>query len=117
MKRNAIVSGLCLMFAASCILAVAKADDKPKYTIKEVMKLHNKDNQLHTKFIEGKISKEDKEKLTEAYEAMGKNKPPKGDEKDWKAKSDALVKAIKDDDKAAFKKAVDCKGCHSAHKK
>lgn len=118
MKRNAIVSGLLVVFAASWVLSVAMADDKPKYTIKEVMKLHSKDK-LHTKYLDGKASKEEKEKLIEAYEAMGKNKPTKNaeKEKEWKAKADALVKALKDDDKAAFKKAVDCGGCHKEFQK
>lgn len=117
MKRNAIVSGLVITLAAAWMLSVAVADDKdkPKYTIKEVMKLHK--DKLHEKFQDGKASKEDKEKLIEAYEAMGKNKPPKGDEKEWKEKADALVKAVKDDDIAGFKKAVNCGACHGAHKK
>jgi len=97
------------------MVAVAIAEDKeekPKYTIKEVMKLH-KDN-LHEKVWDDADAKK---KLQEAYEAMGKNKPPKGDEKEWKAKADALVKALKDDDKEGFKKAVNCGACHGAHKK
>lgn len=117
MKLNVIVSGLVLTMAATWMVAVIVADDKdkPKYTIKEVMKLHKE--KLHEKFAEGKASKEDKEKLIEAYEAMGKNPAPKGDAKEWKAKADALVKALKDDDKDAFKKAVNCGACHGAHKK
>lgn len=117
MKRNMILSAMVLALAGSWLVAVAddKDKDKPKFTIKEVMKLHK--DKLHEKYQEGKASKEDTEKLTEAYEALAKNKPPKGDETSWKDKTDALVKAIKGDDKAAFKKAVNCGGCHSAHKK
>jgi hypothetical protein len=47
---------------------------------------------------------------------MLKSKPPKGDEKDWKTKVEALVKSVKDDDKEAYKKAVMCGACHGAHK-
>ena len=118
MNRNVVVSGLVVSLAACWMVAVAIAQDKeekPKYTIKEVMKLHK--DKLHEKFQDGKASKEDKEKLIEAYEALGKNKPPKGDEKEWKSKAEALVKAMKDDDVAAFKKAVNCGACHGAHKK
>ena len=50
------------------------------------------------------------------YEDLGKNKPPKGDEAEWKKKCEALVKAVKDGDKDAFKTAVGCGGCHSGFK-
>jgi hypothetical protein len=118
MLKNVIASGIVITLAACWLASTSVAEeekDKPKMTIKEAMKLHK--DKLNTKFQEGKASKDEKEKLLEAYEAMGKNKPPKGDEKDWKEKCDALVKAVKADDFEAFKKAVDCKGCHSAHKK
>ena len=115
MKRNAIVCGFIVTLAISWMAGVSVAEDeKPKMTIKEAMKLHK--DKLNTKFAEGKASKEEKEKLIEAYTAMGKNKPPKGDEKAWKEKCEALVKAVKADDKEAFAKAVSCKACHDAHK-
>jgi gas vesicle protein len=105
------------MFAAVAGLLLANlqaADEKPKMTIKEVMKLHKE--KLNDKFSNGTATKEEKEKLLEGYEALVKNKPPKGDEKDWKTKTEALVKAVKDDDKDAYKKAVNCGACHGAHK-
>jgi hypothetical protein len=114
MTSKRITAFLCLMFAATCTLSALRADDKPKYTIKEVMKLHK--DKLHEKFQNGEASKEEKEKLLEAYEALVKNKPPKGDADSWKEKTEALVKAVKDDDKDAYKKAVSCGACHSAHK-
>lgn len=113
MKRFVIFCTAAFIAGLSFSLLKA-ADEKPKMTIKEVMKLHK--DKLNEKFEKGEASKEEKMKLLEAYEALAKNKPPKGDEKDWKAKTDALVKAVKDDDKAAYKKAVNCGACHSAHK-
>ncbi len=117
MNRNVFVSAVVVTLVASWMVAVSVAEDKdkPKFTIKEVMKLHKE--KLHEKFLEGKASKEEKEKLISAYEALAKNMAPKGDEKEWTAKSEALVKAVKADDKDAFKKAVACKTCHDAHKK
>jgi cytochrome c553 len=47
---------------------------------------------------------------------MGQQKPPKGDEKAWKEKTDALLKATKDGNKEAFGKAVNCGACHGMHK-
>jgi len=99
----------------------AREKDKPKYTIKEVMKEAHKSG-LYKKVASGKADKEEKEKLLELYTALSMNKPPKGDEKDWKERTDALVKAAKeavDGDKGAGKdiqKAANCKGCHELHK-
>jgi len=107
------------MFAAVAGLLLANlqaADEKPKYTIKEVMKFH-KDDKLYEKIINKTATKEEKEKLKEGYESMLKSKPPKGEEKDWKAKCEALVKAVKDEDIDGYKKAVMCGACHGAHKK
>src|SRR5262245_17218821 len=115
MKR-AICGCVMALFAGVLIANVWAAEEKPKYTIKDVMKMH-KDEKLNEKFGGGTASKEEKQKLLEGYEAMLKQKPPKGDEKDWKTKVEALVKAVKDDDKDAYKKAVMCGACHGAHKK
>ncbi len=113
MKR-VIPGAVLLVFAGLVVATVWAADEKPKYTIKEVMKFHK--DKLHEKFQKGEATKEEKEKLLEGYESMVKSKPPKGDEKDWKAKSEALVKAVKDNDVEGFKKAVNCGACHGAHK-
>jgi hypothetical protein len=99
----------------------AREKDKPKYTIKEVMKEAHKSG-LYKKVAQGKGDKEEKEKLLALYTALSQNKPPRGDEKDWKEKTDALVKAAKDaveGEKGAGKeiaKAANCKACHEAHK-
>ena len=109
-----ITAAVVTIFAVLMFAEVRAADEKAKMSIKEVMKLHK--DKLNEKFAEGKATKEEKQKLQEGYEALLKNKPPKGDEKDWKEKAEALVKAVKDDDKDGYKKAVNCKACHDAHK-
>jgi cytochrome c553 len=114
MKRVCAIVAVLAVGGVMLGSSLAADDAKPKYTIKEVMKLHK--DKLHEKFQKGEASKEEKEKLLEGYEALLKNKPPKGDESSWKEKCEALVKAVKDDDKDAFKKAVSCGGCHGAHK-
>ena len=113
MKR-AICGAVFVAFAGLLLANLQAADEKPKYTIKEVMKFHK--DKLNEKFSNGTASKDEKAKLLEGYESMLKSKPPKGDEKDWKTKVEALVKAVKDDDKEAYKKAVMCGACHGAHK-
>ena len=115
MKRFVCCAVAALVVGLSVSLLSA-ADEKPKYTIKEVMKFQ-KDEKLVDKFKKGEISKDEKAKLLEGYESMLKHKPPKGDEKEWKEKVEGVVKAIKDDDKDAFGKAADCGGCHGKFKK
>jgi hypothetical protein len=112
--RRIVAGAVVAAFAGVLLAGVRAADEKPKMTIKEVMKLHK--DKLNEKFSNGTASKEEKQKLLEGYESMLKQKPPKGDEKDWKTKVEALVKAVKDDDKDAYKKAVMCGACHTAHK-
>jgi hypothetical protein len=107
---------MLLVALVACLAGVSLRadDDKPKYTIKEAMKFHKE--KLHEKFQKGQATKEETQTLLDAYISMGKQKPPKGDEKSWKEKNDALIKAVKDDNKEAFAKAVNCGGCHGAHK-
>ncbi len=113
MKRA--ICGAVFAAVAGLVLAnLQAADEKPKYTIKEVMKFHKE--KLNEKYQKGEATKEERQKLLDGYEAMLKSKPPKGDEKAWKEKCETLIKAVKDDDKEAYKKAVMCGACHGAHK-
>jgi len=116
-----------LVVACGCLVlgmsGVAQEGAKPKYTIKQVMKTaHAKMTGLKDKVVAGTATAEEKKSLLEHYEALAANKPPKGDEADWKAKTAALVAAAKDavDGKegaaAALGKASNCGACHMAHK-
>jgi len=121
-----------LRYGAAALLAVAfvgltvlaAADDKPKYDIETIMeKAHDEDNGILQKVVAGKADATEKKTLVELYTELGKNKPPKGEAKSWKDKTTALVAAAKqvadgkDDGVKNLKKAADCKGCHSVHKK
>ena len=96
-------------------------DEKPKYTIKEVMKKAHKDG-LMKKLADGGGTKADAEELLDLYKAMAMHKAPKGDAESWKAKNKALVDAAQNlvDDKPGardeLKKAANCAECHKAHK-
>src|SRR5262249_18017147 len=133
-KGNAGMHTFRLFVLAAFVLAVAGLgtyqagfQDKPKYTIVDVMQTaprppeKDKPNLLKT-VSDGKASKEQKEKLLELYTALGQNKPPKGDAKSWKEKTDALVSAVKsviaNENGAAdkLKKATTCMACHDVHK-
>lgn len=113
---------LSLALAALMITAgYVSADDKPKNTIKEVMKKAHKDKLLN-KVLDGKASDDDKKELLSLYEDMAKGTPSKGDADSWKKLNDAIVAAAKDvvagkdGSTDALKKATKCGDCHSAHK-
>jgi hypothetical protein len=104
---------------------MAEEKDKPK-TIKVIMKTFHSapegEDPLCKKFMTGKTSAEETKNIVAAYEDLGKNKPPQGDEDEWKEKTKALLAAAKDvaakkeDAPAAFKKAVSCADCHKIFK-
>jgi hypothetical protein len=118
-----IVAPALILGLAIGLAALRAADDAPKYTIKEVMKMaHAGDNALAKKVASGKASKEDKKKLVDLYTALAADAPKKGDADSWKDKTSALLDAAKavDDGKDGaakdLKKAMDCKACHTVHK-
>ena len=106
---------------AVLVVGATAAQDAPK-SMKEAMALHKGDDSLLKKVTSGKGTDEDHKKLLVAYEWLATQKPPKGDDASWKAKTAALISAAKDvvDKKSgaadALKKASDCKACHSVHK-
>lgn len=124
--KSVLRFGLAVLAVAMVAgLGYFRADDKdkPKFTIKEVMKkAHTAKTGLKDKAISDKGTKEEKAELVELYTALGQNKPPKGDEKVWKEKTDAILTAAKDvaedkkDSVDALKKATDCKACHTLFK-
>ncbi len=98
-------------------------DKEPKYTIKEVMKkAHAGKDALLKKVQSGDASKEEMKELLVMYQSLEVNKPPKGEEADWKKKTKALVAAAnaaidkKKDASDLLKKATNCKECHDQHK-
>ena len=111
---------LALLFASVAMFSPAQ---DAKLSIKEIMeKAHKGNPPLCGKVAMEKASKEEKQQLLELWTALGTNKPPKGPEKSWKDKTDAMVSAAKGavaDDKgygAKVKAAVNCKACHEVHK-
>ena len=114
----ALILGLVVGLAV-----VRAADDAPKYSIKQVMKMaHQGQNSLAKKVASGKATKDEDKKLVELYTALAADKPPKGDISVWKEKTGALVDAAKgvEEGKAGakqdLKKAMSCMGCHSVFK-
>ncbi len=125
--RNAIAICAMLAVAGSLALKAVAADkadgDKPKYTIKQVMKdVHAGKESVLKKVIAGKASDAEKEKLLEMYQSLAKSKPPQGDAASWKAKTEALVAAAQAEVDGAegagakLEKAANCGACHGVHK-
>jgi hypothetical protein len=118
---KALAATLLTLAALALMLGDNHAGEKPKYTIKQVMKEAHKDKLLD-KVVDGSATDADKKKLAELYKSLSQNTPKKGEAEAWKTKTVALVeaadKAVKGDAAAAasLKKLADCKGCHSTFK-
>ena len=124
LQRTLITSLVAALFnGLAATPALPAADDKPKYSTKDIMKALNKgDENLGKKVARGHGTAEDFSKLVDYYSALPANKPPRGDQSSWDAKTAALVKASKalmtgePGALAAYKAAVNCKACHTEHK-
>jgi hypothetical protein len=79
-------------------------------------KAHTGKPSLLAKVTGGTANAEEKKELVALYTDLAANKCPKGDAKDWKERTQAILKAAKDDDAKALKKATNCQACHSEHK-
>jgi hypothetical protein len=112
---------VALGFAVVGGFTLADDKDKPKHDIKAVMKTAMKGG-LCKKVGDGQASDAEKKELLELFEALGKNKPPKGDQKAWDEKTKALVEGAKaavdgkSDAADKLKKAANCGACHKDHK-
>lgn len=118
-----IVAPVLILGLVIGLAVVRAAEDAPKYTIKEVMKMaHHGQNSLAKKVASGKATKEEDKKLVQLYTALAANKPPRGDINVWKEKTGALVDAAKgvEDGKAGATKhlatAMNCGACHKIFK-
>jgi hypothetical protein len=120
MKRMLLGAGvLALAVLTTFGMTVAQEKgDKPKHTIKQVMKEAHKSG-LWKKVAAGKATPEEQKQLAELYESLAKNEPPKGDKKSWEEKTSALVKGAKEAQEGkgeALGKAANCMACHKEHK-
>ncbi|SRR5579875_1191895 len=119
-----VMAVMTMGLAASLGMFRAADEDKPKYDIEEIMEKAHKPpkNSLFVQVAKGTASKEQQKQLLEYYQELAKNKPEKGDIKDWQKRTSALVKATKDviDGKEGagqnLMKAANCKACHQVHR-
>lgn len=113
--KKILFAGMLALGVMVLALSSNQAALEPKYTISEVMKKAMKGG-LCGKVASGKASEAEQTELVELFTALCENKAPKGDQKDWVSKCQALIKAAKDGDGKALKAAANCKACHDAHK-
>ena len=119
--RKFLVAFVIVAFGWVVITVTGTAQEKAKYTTKEVMQKAHKGG-LMKKVSEGKATDDEKKQLVAFYEALDANKPPKGDEAEWKVKTTAILAAARaaaEGDAATAAKlsaAVKCMECHQAHK-
>jgi surface antigen len=106
------------LFAVS---STAEEKEAEKITNKQVMQKCMKGG-LCKKVGGGEASDEEKAELLKMFKALAANKPPKGEEASWKAKTKALVDGAqaavdgKENAGALLMKAANCKACHDAHR-
>jgi cytochrome c556 len=109
---------------AAVTFAFAADDDNP---IKQAMNFAHKaprgEKKLNEKIADGSAPEADIQKALDLYKAMADTKPPKGDAAAFKEKTNKLIAATEEviaknpDGIEHYKSAVDCKACHSEHRK
>jgi len=125
LKTLAPVMALVCSFALFQTALTAAEGDKDSPTKAFMKKYHGGPRGVDTiakKAEKGEATPEQLKELVAGYTAMTKAKPPQGDDASWKEKTTKLLAAAvalqKGEAGAAenYKKAVDCRACHSVHK-
>lgn len=125
MHRNLAI--LCTAAAAALIAftattSVAAGDDVIEQAMKKYHKAPKGTDPTCKKITNGQATDAELADVLKAYQAMCGAKPPKGEVGPWQDKCKALIAAIKSIQAKdaggvdAYKKAVNCKACHSEHK-
>ena len=107
--KNTIFSLMVACFGLAMVHTADAAEEITQDQISEVMKKGFK-AKLHNDLAANK------EVLAKYAQWLAAYKPEKGDAASWKAKTEAIVAAIKANDQAALNTASNCKACHNVHK-
>ena len=117
MLRGLIVSAVAVFSLVLFMDTNSQGGDKKEpATIKVIMQKAMKGG-LAAKVANGKADEDEKKLLISLFTDLNTHKAPAGDNDGFHARTTALLKAAKDDDGKALKKAMDCKSCHSNYKK
>ncbi len=116
------VGALALILGGALTLPAAEGRNPTKDFMKAYHKAPKGVDPVCKKAADGKATAAELAHLVAGYKAMCTAKPPKGDEASWKDKTTKLLHAAEAlqkgeaDGASRYKEAVNCKGCHSAHK-
>lgn len=125
MKTRSMLPWLAGVIASFGLFAsvTVSAQEKPKYTIKEVMEaIHKGETNVGKRILQGQGTADDLKKLVEYYPSLLQQEPPRGDIKAWSERVTKLVdagKALQAGKAGAaeqYKAASNCKACHTDHK-
>src|SRR4051794_35150136 len=103
--KHLLVGAVALLSLA--FLLNASAQEKSKYTTKEVMQKAMKGG-LTMKVAKGEASEAEKQELVDLFTALHANTPKRGAADNWKKMTDALLAAAKSGDGKALKAAANC---------
>ena len=119
--RKLLVASVVVVGGWVVLSMTSGAQEDKKVAIKEVMQVAMKGG-LCAKVAKGEASPEEKKKLAGLFAALHENKPPRGEQSSWDAKTKALVDAAndvlagKEGAGAKLREAANCMACHTAHK-
>lgn len=125
-RKVLVLAGAAFVAACAVFSAVPSQGAEDHDAMEEFMKKYHKapkgTDPICKKAGGGQASADELAGLLAGYQAMCGAKPPKGEVGPWQEKCKALIAAVKGlqaKDAAAaesYKKAVNCKACHSEHK-
>jgi hypothetical protein len=126
MRIGAGVVALLVLIPGGSLLA-QQDKKKPGPTgprpVRDIMvKTHKEKGALVFLVRDAESTDADNKKLLEIYQQLNMLKPPTGDEKGWKNRTDTVIKALQEliDKKPnaveKVRQVTDCKGCHDAHR-
>jgi len=126
MRNGAGVVALLVLLSGGSLVAQQqkkKPDPAGARPVKAIMeKTHKEKGALIFLVRDAESTDADNKALLEVYKQLNMLKPPTGDEKGWKNRTDTVIKALQDliDKKPnaveRVRSVTDCKGCHDAHR-
>src|SRR5688500_18214168 len=91
---SALATFCVAAIAATSVFDVQAADNKPKYSMEDIMKTGMKgDTSTLKKVVDGVATEAEKKQLVEYCKALAQHEPAKGDAASWKTKTAALLAA------------------------
>ena len=126
MRIGAGVVAILVLISGGALFAQQQKKNPPPGSarpVKAIMeKTHKEKGALVFLVRDAESTDADNKKLLEVYQQLNMLKPPTGDEKGWKNRTENVIKALQEliDKKPnaveKVRQVTDCKGCHDAHR-